>query len=936
VAKKILALLVAVGAALPAGGVTPDLQKQIRASTFEVVLKKPGEGSVVYEKPLPLELLPYVERTDLYRSIGTAFALGDNRYVTAAHVLSLAAGSQYGTPALRASDGTVHPIATIQQFSAFEDFVVFSIADDGNPRPLPLDRTPHVDDQVLAVGNALGEGIVIRDGLFTSETPEEQDGRWKWIRFSAAASPGNSGGPLLDAAGDVIGVVIAKSPNENLNYALPISSVLDAPPSKARFNQRLVTKLPYAQASKTYELKDEFALPLSWERFVLAFKAVLDRHTDAARAALMTTYASSMFPRGSGTETILYGSDDEDRELAIVAQEPNDEWAIQAPEYQFTSLPGDGKVGVASAAGALLVTLHRGNHASDDAFYADSKAFMDIALKALNLRRPVGQDQVKVVSLGAATTDVTSADAYGRTWQVRVWPIPYLDTYLVAQLLPTPDGYAGIVEYAPSIGLREAKIQLSMLGNQASVNYLGTIAQWRAFLGRPTLLPNALKTAALESGPEPTLHTRRFELSVPPSLMKMDSKSELLVSMSFMPDGTKVVWDVGGARWYRDAQEKASLSLWRKQRPPASAKLETRTRFDDLRERRSPYDGSPVLISADTIDVSMSLEVPGTKEGTASSDVAYDLDLHLDGHPALERIALAQEEALGAAHILERGVGQDVAAAAAATISTQWEALLKTVRERAKQYDSVGKDFRGRLYSEDVEQFITPLYQSAFRIPTGSADAPDMRKTFTERAKSLQDYWSVAPAVVHNRDLWQPFLLHNEMPADTTHSAEVLAAESSLNALVSAGGAPTADWAARSRALSKAYIDERTRVARKAALENKTRVNTYHKRKSSCPAPAVGTSGTDKPRAGPVTHSLSEFYPVALRRQAVEGLVVLSLKIDSSGCATEAAVIGSSGSDELDEAALKWVETASFLPAEKDGKPVDGTTPLAMAFKLNE
>jgi serine protease Do len=79
---------------------------------------------------------------------------------------------------------------------------------------------------VLAVGNAFGEGVVIRDGLYTSATDEDQDGRWKWIRFSAAASPGNSGGPLLDGDGKVIGIVIGKSPNENLNYSLPIARVL--------------------------------------------------------------------------------------------------------------------------------------------------------------------------------------------------------------------------------------------------------------------------------------------------------------------------------------------------------------------------------------------------------------------------------------------------------------------------------------------------------------------------------------------------------------------------------------------------------------------------------------------------------------------------------------------------------------------------------------
>jgi hypothetical protein len=43
-----------------------------------------------------------------------------------------------------------------------------------------------LDDPDLAVGNALGEGIVIRDGPYNSAMPEEQGNWWKWIRFSVA------------------------------------------------------------------------------------------------------------------------------------------------------------------------------------------------------------------------------------------------------------------------------------------------------------------------------------------------------------------------------------------------------------------------------------------------------------------------------------------------------------------------------------------------------------------------------------------------------------------------------------------------------------------------------------------------------------------------------------------------------------------------------
>jgi hypothetical protein len=47
-----------------AASLTSALQRAIRASTFEVVMKKPEKDSVTYGKPVPLELPPYIERTD--------------------------------------------------------------------------------------------------------------------------------------------------------------------------------------------------------------------------------------------------------------------------------------------------------------------------------------------------------------------------------------------------------------------------------------------------------------------------------------------------------------------------------------------------------------------------------------------------------------------------------------------------------------------------------------------------------------------------------------------------------------------------------------------------------------------------------------------------------------------------------------------------------
>src|SRR5579859_6239257 len=80
-----------VSASLNAAGaetLPPDLIEKIHATTFEVVAAKPVNDPLTYEKPLPFELLPYQIRTDKYYSIGTAFSIGGNRFVTAGHVLT--------------------------------------------------------------------------------------------------------------------------------------------------------------------------------------------------------------------------------------------------------------------------------------------------------------------------------------------------------------------------------------------------------------------------------------------------------------------------------------------------------------------------------------------------------------------------------------------------------------------------------------------------------------------------------------------------------------------------------------------------------------------------------------------------------------------------------------------------------------------------------
>ncbi len=937
-ASLAFALLVYASAVTHAG-VTPEIQRAVRAATFEVVLRKPERDPLSYEKPLPFELLPYIERTDKYRSIGTAFALGGNRYVTAAHVLVAAIDSQYGEPSLRAPDGKVYALRQVLKFSAHEDFAVFSLVDDPAPVALTANRSPQLDSPVLAVGNALGEGVVVRDGLYTSDTAEEQDGRWKWIRFSAAASPGNSGGPLLDSAGSVIGVVVAKSPNENLNYALPIARVLDAPDARASFDQRSLTTLPFMNGTRTFAYQDGFALPLAWPAFAQSFQTLQAQHADRAREQLLTAYATTTFPNGASTESVLYDVPLAADELGMVIQQSDDSWQLEQPSFDDTDLPGDGVLSLASVAGLRLLRLRRGDEAADAAFFKDSKAFMDIALKGLNIRREVGTDSVRVTSLGPALTDSLQPDRYGRKWQLRVWPLAYLDIYVVAMQLPTPDGYVALIQFAPSSALREVKSWMSLLAAQVTTSYRGTLSQWQAFLGRRELLPAALADVTLAAGPDWRLHTRRFEMSVPPEIMKLDAHSRLLLNMGFMYDGPAVAWELGGAWWYRDAQEKAYIGLWRKPKPPSTAKLELRNTFRDLMQRNSPYDGMPVRTGADLTEVHCAVQSPGSKPGMASADLAYALGLFLDGHlPALQMGNL-QELALHSTTILEHGGGADIPASTATTIASAITQGLHELRGEFGLADQqYGKDIRGRLFSQDAEQYLVGYAQAAFGMGPGGAGAaaiPDQGTFAAEgqrRTLALQAYWKIAPFLVHNRDLWDAFLAHNHLPAATAHSEEVRALEAKMTAAF-AEAAPSSDWQQRAQELNDAYVNERHRLAGMRMLAANA---VYRNRQSACPAPATATSGKERPALEPTTRPLSEFYPAAAQREGIEGAVVLSIKVNSAGCPTAFAIAGSSGVDSLDEAALRWIENATYRPAEHAGAAVDSTAQLLVNFKLNE
>ncbi len=914
---------------------TAEMQQAIRAATFEVVLKKPERDPLTYEKPLPLDLLPFVERNDAYRSIGTAFSLGHNTYVTAAHVLGVGVDSQYGAPQLRGSDNRVHSIDRILKFSLHEDLVVFSVFDDPGPKGLEVNRTPKIDDTVLAVGNALGEGVVIRDGLFTSETPEEQDGSWKWIRFSAAASPGNSGGPLLDGNGNVIGIVLRKSQNENLNYSLPIGRVLDAQP-KAIFDQRAATSLPFMRGTRTYAFKDEFKLPLSWSEFAKAFKSVMERHSVEAVSQLLSEYAGKSFATIGAGDDVLYSNAPDSYQLRLIHQDEDDSWIAAAPTTKKVDLPGDGYVNIGLQSTVAFLRLHRSNNASDDAFYSDSKAFMDIAAKVLAISRPVGTDNIRVTSLGPAVTDSSYTDRNGRKWQQRKWALPYLDAYVVGMLLPTPDGYSAVMQVAPSFVATYSENLLHLVADQVDISYVGTVPQWQSYLRRNALLPDPLKSLSVEKKNNWTVRSSKFEFQIPDALFVLDDRSTLGISMQYLMESSKLQWDVVGARWYQDEQGKSNIGLRRKPRPPPTAKSEMRNSFTDMWERRAPYDGQATRPTATTYKATQVLNAPGIESRKSSSDVVYDLSVELEGRDSWKQIPELLKRTATGTHILECCVGPDVdASATVAQNSSEPVSPLQTVKiARAitlaggSDDEYRGRDVRGRLMSQDFREYLwNPEEKEESQKKGRSGTAAE----WNVRYNALIEYWLIVPALIHNRDLWKPFLARNAVPFATRHSLNVATAEAELLTVLK-DHPPGPDWPDAATKLRSAYIKERN-VFTETMLKNRE-PKSFTSRHTDCPPASPANSGIVTPSVGSVKHPIEDFYPQAASDDRIEGTVVVLAKVDAKGCAAASGVVVSSGSELLDRAAMDYVQSIEFVPAFENDTAVEGKYRTSVVFKL--
>jgi serine protease Do len=161
----------------------------------------------------------------LGRGHGSGFFIGRDGYVlTNAHVVGNA-----GRVQLVMSNGAETPARVVRVDS--ERDVALLKADIKRTSALAINsRFPDVAETVYAIGSPTKEGMssTVTKGIVSARRVLRKDGQ-EFIQSDASISPGNSGGPLLNDKGAVIGIAVATLNNpsaRNINFFIPIADAL--------------------------------------------------------------------------------------------------------------------------------------------------------------------------------------------------------------------------------------------------------------------------------------------------------------------------------------------------------------------------------------------------------------------------------------------------------------------------------------------------------------------------------------------------------------------------------------------------------------------------------------------------------------------------------------------------------------------------------------
>jgi S1-C subfamily serine protease len=230
--RRLLAAVLVVGAALVAvfalrlGGV-------IGAAHAPAATRSPTPSATAH--PTVPEIYQRVRPSVVIVRAGGALGTGvivtsNGTILTANHVI---AGNSDITVAF--ADGTMVRAAVVSVNPKQDIATLIPSARPGVLVPATLGGSADVGAPFVVIGNPLGLAYSVSSGVISglNRTADTNDGSYSGlIQFHASVNPGSSGGPLLDAHGLVIGIVVSivnpahEDAFAGIGFAVPIGAAL--------------------------------------------------------------------------------------------------------------------------------------------------------------------------------------------------------------------------------------------------------------------------------------------------------------------------------------------------------------------------------------------------------------------------------------------------------------------------------------------------------------------------------------------------------------------------------------------------------------------------------------------------------------------------------------------------------------------------------------
>ncbi len=275
----------------------------------------------------------------------------------------------------------------------------------------------------------------------------------------------------------------------------------------------------------------------------------------------------------------------------------------------------------------------------------------------------------------------------------------------------------------------------------------------------------------------------------------------------------------------------------------------------------------------------------------------------------------------------------------AATIEKQFD-VLQDAHKLLRITARTPRDSRGRNKIEDLEQWaytaeldghVTALLERARAAEDvqANADLDEAARLVNEasrRAMEIAGYWQRSSTILW-RERWKSFATLNALPAEPIDPS-LLEAERSMHALLNAGDFARAAGAG-------AIVEEKLQTVIRQATTGlaQSRADAalkYVPRTTPCPTPDVAR----KKAAMTQSAAPEDYYPAAAKQRDEQGEIVVRTHVNAAGCASEFALVVSSGYPDLDHGAMQLAEASRYAAAKDGETPVDGYVTFKVRFEF--